>query len=159
MSTRTGRRGARIRRARLDDLDALLALEQAAFQPYRQARRASLRRSLSSSHQSVWVIDADGRKGGLAALLVVWHFPHRLRVYDVAVRPDLQGHGLGSRLMHHAEGLARKSGATWVTLEADPREPDLVPWYETQGYRTVARLPRYYRNGRAALRMVKRVAP
>ena len=159
MAKRTGGSGARIRRAQPADLDALVALEQAAFQPYRQARRASLRRSLSSPLQSVWVIDADGRKGGLAALLVVWQFPHRLRVYDVAVRPDLQGHGLGSQLMHHAEGLARKSGATWVTLEADPREPGLVPWYRAQGYHTVARLPRYYRNGRAALRMVKRVAP
>lgn len=159
MATRAGRSGSPIRKAGSDDLDALMVLEQAAFQPYRQARRASLRRSLSSPRQSVWVVDAKGRKGGLAALLVVWHFPHRLRVYDVAVRPDLQGHGLGSHLMHHAEGLARKSGATWVTLEADPREPGLVPWYEAQGYRTVARLPRYYRNGRAALRMAKPVAP
>lgn len=165
------RDGRRIRRARPRDLDDLAALERAAFQPYRQARRASLRRSLASARQSVWVIDAKGPTprargpatphggGRLAALLVLWHFPHRVRVYDVAVRPDLQGQGLGLLLMHHAEALARKAGAAKVSLEADPREPGLVPWYKRQGYSVVARLPRYYRNGRAAVRMAKPVRP
>lgn len=154
------RKAARpIRAAGMADLDDVAALEAAAFQPYRRAHRASLRRSLASGHQSVWVIDAPrGSPTKLAALLVLWHFPHRLRVYDVATAPAMQGQGLGGRLMAHAERLAADAGATWVSLEADPKEPHLVPWYRHQGYVIVATLPRYYRNGNAAVRMVKRVA-
>lgn len=144
-----------IRRARPADLPALLELEATCFQPYRQASPRSLRRSLASPRQSVWVV--DGRAGRLDALLVLWHHPRRVRVYDVAVHPDRQGHGLGQRLMHVAEETARRGGQPWVSLEADPKEPGLVAWYERQGYATTARLPMYYKNGNAAVRMAKRV--
>lgn len=144
-----------VRRATLRDFDAVRALEQAAFQPYRQASLRSLRRSLTSKRQSVWVIDGSD---GLDALLVLWHHPHRLRVYDVASHPAKHGQGLGFRMMQHAEALARKEGRAWVSLEADPKEPGLVPWYKRQGYAIVGKpLPRYYHNGNAAVRMVKRV--
>lgn len=145
---------ATIRKARRTDLPAIRALEALCFQPYRQASAASLRRSLSSKRQSVWVIDA---KPALAGLLVLWHHPHRVRVYDVAVHPDLQGQGLGRALMAHAQRLARRDGARFVTLEADPKEPGLVAWYKGQGFRQTARLPGYYKNGRTALRLVKEV--
>jgi ribosomal protein S18 acetylase RimI-like enzyme len=139
----------------MQDFPALRALEHAAFQPYRQASDRSLRRSLASKRQSVWVIDGES---GLDALLVLWHHPHRLRVYDVASHPDRHGEGLGYRLMQHAEELARRQGCEWVSLEADPKEPGLVPWYKRQGYAIVGKpLPHYYHNGNAAVRMVKRV--
>lgn len=145
----------RIRRAGPRDLPAVRALEHAAFQPYRQASDASLRRSLASKRQSVWVIDG---RDGLDALLVLWHHPHRLRVYDIATRPARQGAGLGHALMRHAEALAARAGCSWVSLEADPKEPGLVGWYRRQGYAVVGKpLPHYYHNGNAAVRMVKRV--
>ncbi len=157
-SSRVSRRSKQeIRHATLRDLPAIRTLEHAAFQPYRQASDRSLRRSLTSKRQSVWVIDA-GEKG-LAALLVLWHHPHRLRVYDVASHPDCQGQGLGFALMRHAEALARREGRAWVSLEADPKEPGLVPWYQRQGYAIVGKpLPHYYHNGNAAVRMTKRMA-
>ena len=148
---------ATIRKARRPDLPAIRALEAACFQPYRQASAASLRRSMASRRQSVWVV--DGQSGeGLAGLLVLWHHPHRVRVYDVAVHPDLQGQGLGRALMAHAERLARRDGARFVTLEADPKEPGLVGWYKAQGFRQTVRLAGYYKDGRAAVRLVKELA-
>lgn len=143
-----------IRRATPRDFSAVQDLERACFQPYRQASAASLHRSLTSRRQSVWILED---KAGLAAVLVLWHHPHRVRVYDIATRPDLRGLGLGLRLMAHAETLARQEGQHWITLEADPREAGLVPWYKSQGFTIVARLPRYYKNGRAAVRMTKPV--
>ena len=157
----------RIRRARRSDLEAIQALEEACFQDYRQASRASLQRSLERNEdggrkaladgrgQSVWVVDRDG--GGLAALLVLWHFPHRIRVYDVATHPEARGQGLGRLLMEHAEGLARRAGAAWITLEAEEQDPRLVAWYKGQGFDVVARLPDFYHEGCSALRMLKRV--
>ena len=147
-----------IRRATPRDFRALKALEHAAFQPHRQASDASLRRSLGSRRQSVWVI--DGQEGGrIDGLLVLWHHPHRVRVYDVATHPARHGQGLGSALMRHAEALARRRGCAWVSLEADPKERGLVAWYRQRGYTAVGdSLPHYYHNGNAAVRMVKRVA-
>lgn len=145
------------RRATLRDFQAVQALEVAAFQPYRQASVASLRRSLTSRRQSVWVIDgANANK--IDAFLVLWHHAHRLRVYDIATHPDRQGQGLGHTLMQHAERLARREGCAWLSLEADPKEPGLVPWYEKQGFTKIKRLPAYYKNGNAAVRLVKRVS-
>jgi len=147
-----------VRRAGAADLAAVRALEAAAFQDWRRASDASLRRSLTSPHQEVWAIDApEGRAAGLASFIVLWKFGHRWRVYDVATRPDLQGHGLGRALMQHAEAAAKRAGATWMSLEADPKERGLVPWYKHQGYEVRATLPGFYPNGHAAVRMVKRL--
>ena len=142
-----------IRRARPSDYPALRALEDLSFQPWRRASARSLRRSLASPRQSVWVIDQ--RDGQLAALLVLWHHKTRLRVYDVATHPDVRGQGDGYALMRHAEALAAKAGCRDVSLEADADDKPLVRWYERQGYRIVERLPRFYVGGRPAVRMRK----
>ncbi len=95
---------------------------------------------------------------GLAALLVLWHFPRRLRIYDIATHPEARGQGLGRLLMTHAEVQARKAGCTYVTLEAEEADQRLVAWYAEQGFLTVARLQDFYHGGCHALRMVRKLA-
>ena len=151
------RRAPRIRRATPRDHDALRSLEDTAFQPWRRASRKSLRRSLVSPRQSVWVVDHPARMGEAVALLVLWHHATRLRVYDVATHPDGRGQGLGFLLMQHAEALARKAGCRDVSLEADAKDKALLRWYEAQGYAVVERLPGFYVGGRPAVRMRKEV--
>ena len=147
-----------IRRARPQDYPALRALEDLAFQEWRRASERSLKRSLASPRQSVWVIEHPKRRKELAALLVLWHHKTRLRVYDVATHPDVRGEGLGYALMQHAEALARKAGCRDVSLEADEKDAALVAWYRRQGYRVVERLPRFYVGGRPAVRLRKEMA-
>jgi ribosomal protein S18 acetylase RimI-like enzyme len=148
---------ARTRRATVKDLPAILELEAASFQDYRRASPASLRRSLTSGHQSFWVIDHPAGGGRLAALLVLWRFPRTWRVYDIATHPDARGHGFGRELMLHAEALARKAGATVMSLEAEEQDKRLVAWYKDQRYTVVDRLPHFYHNGCSAVRMRKRL--
>lgn len=147
-----------IRRARPSDYPALRALEDLAFQPWRRASVKSLKRSLGSPRQSVWVIDHPTKKGELAALLVLWHHKTRLRVYDVATHPDVRGQGLGYALMQHTEALARKAGCRDVSLEADAKDTPLIAWYRKQGYEVVDRMPHFYVGGRPAVRMRKEMA-
>lgn len=143
----------RIRRAVIADLPAIEALEVACFQDYRRASERSLRNSMTSRRQSFWVMDRrDGL--GLAALLVLWHFPHRMRIYDIATHPEARGQGLGRLLMQHAQALARQAGCGWLTLEAEEADGRLVAWYEDQGFGTVERLDDFYHGGCHALRMV-----
>jgi ribosomal protein S18 acetylase RimI-like enzyme len=145
----------RIRRATAADHDALRRLEDAAFQPWRRASLRSLRRSLTSPRQSVWLIPHPVRHGDLAGLLVLWHHKTRLRVYDIATAADVRGQGHGRLLMQHAEQLARAEGCHDVSLEADARDHALISWYKAQGYRVVAKLPDFYAGGRPAVRLRK----
>jgi ribosomal protein S18 acetylase RimI-like enzyme len=54
-----------------------------------------------------------------------------VRMRQVAVVTDLQGQGIGTALVKHAEALARKSGYCRIVLHA--RET-AVPFYEKLGY-------------------------
>jgi ribosomal protein S18 acetylase RimI-like enzyme len=158
----------RIRRATARDHDALRALEDGAFQAWRRASARSLRRSLASPRQSVWMIDHPDRPAArrlerperplpAAGLLVLWHHRTRLRVYDIATHPGLRGQGYGLALMRHAEALARRQGCRDVSLEADAKDARLLAWYRRQGYRVAERLPDFYAEGRPAVRLRKAV--
>lgn len=146
-----------IRRAAPPDLDGLVELERTCFQPHRRASARSLARSISSPHQSVWLIDDGPEADAPAAFIVLWHRPRTFRVYDVATHPARRGEGLAGALLGHAEGLAEKAGADRVSLEAEPAGPGLVAWYEKRGYRVVQELPGYYGPGHDAVRMTKRL--
>ena len=53
------------------------------------------------------------------------------RLYQMAVRPDLQGQGLGARLVRHLEAELRARGVRHVHLHA---RASVVPFYERLGY-------------------------
>ncbi len=139
----------KIRRATLDDLPGIVALEEAAFQPWRRSSPGSLRRAITSPHQSTWVL----QDGGIVGSLILWHRRLSLRIYGVAVDPRVQGKGLGSMLMRHAIDLARAEHQT-VLLEADVSDERLVAWYEHQGFVKQARRKDFYAEGKDAWRMV-----
>lgn len=51
-----------------------------------------------------------------------------------AVRPGLQGSGLGSAVLAAAEEHARSGGATTMEMCVIDRRPELIAWYERRGY-------------------------
>lgn len=69
-----------------------------------------------------------------------------------AVRPTLQGAGVGSRLLAAAEDRARAQGLDRVEMTVLSVRPELIAWYERRGYtRTPETRPFPYgveRNGR-----------
>jgi ribosomal protein S18 acetylase RimI-like enzyme len=138
-----------IRTARLQDLDAIMAIETAAFEPVRRASRRSLRRALHSAWQCVMVCESGGRVAGYA---ILWPYRHTWRLYSVAIDPAAQGQGIGSRLLVAAIAAARAAGASRMQLEARAT-PDLLRLYRLHGFNEVARLPDYYAPGDDAVRM------
>ena len=59
----------------------------------------------------------------------------------VAVYPEFRGHGLGSALLWHAERIARKSGAPWMSLNVEDANAGALRFYLRHGFTERARRP------------------
>jgi ribosomal protein S18 acetylase RimI-like enzyme len=54
----------------------------------------------------------------------------------IAVRPELQAHGIGRVLMEHAERVVRDQGlGTRMEMTVIAQRSELIAWYERRGYR------------------------
>jgi len=56
---------------------------------------------------------------------------------NLAVLPSHQGHGIGSALLAHVEGKARKAGLRKCSLIVDTEKPGALRLYERLGYQVV----------------------
>lgn len=71
----------------------------------------------------------------LAALIETIPETDHLLVENVAVAPAFQGHGLGRRLMAHAERLAAEQGYLEIRLYTNQRFAENIQLYLALGYR------------------------
>ncbi|MDO7884072.1 GNAT family N-acetyltransferase [Hymenobacter cheonanensis] len=53
----------------------------------------------------------------------------------LAVAPEAQAHGLGRQLLAQAEAHARQAGCAKIKMSVLALRPELLAWYERQGYR------------------------
>ena len=143
----------RIRRALPDDLDALLALEQRAFNTDHLSRR-QYRRHIGSASGAVLV--AVGAAGLLGKALVFFNARTDVaRLYSIAVGDAARGQGLGAVLLAAAEQEARRRGRRRMRLEVSQRNPGAIRLYERSGYRRIGERRGYYENGEHAWRYEK----
>ncbi len=142
-----------IRPARLDDLDALVALEHAAFVSDRAERRA-LRHAIKSATMSLLAAVAaepDGSEFLVGAATIERRRGARVaRLSSIAVAPSRAGSGLGRRLLDAAEEEARRHGCTRLRLEVRQDNGAGIRLYENAGYRRTASKPDYYEDGMTA---------
>lgn len=82
-----------------------------------------------------WVAELDGHPVGFACAECVGADLH---VHEVAVRRDLQGQGLGTRLMRSVEAHARKTDLARLTLTTFRDVPWNEPFYRRLGFSIVA---------------------
>jgi len=153
---RHGDQRIEMRRARRDDTDALLALEESVFATDRITRR-SLRRFLASPSAVLTVATLDRELVGYA--LVLFRSDSRgARLYSIAVAPRAAGRGIGSALLATAEQQARELGCEAISLEVGTQNQRALDLYTRGGYRPIRKLPGYYSDGSDALRLGKTLA-
>ena len=105
--------GAEVRPAALDDLSAVLPNDRAAFDPVWWHTLDSLQRALRDMAHFV-VAEVDGRSVGHAFSDLYGRQGHLVRL---AVHPDVQGRGIGTRLLAESlEYLIAKCSAWPLTL-------------------------------------------
>lgn len=71
---------------------------------------------------------------------------NRFDLYWIAVKESLRGQGIGGLLLKEAEKHMKKLACKYVYIETSARD-DYAPtrrFYQKQGYREVARVPRFF---------------
>jgi [ribosomal protein S18]-alanine N-acetyltransferase len=144
-----------IRAARLDDVEALLAIE--GVFPTDRLERRNFRHAVGSP--TIDLLVADGAAG-----LVGYAMVQRRRnsatghLTSIAVGPGAVGRGVGKRLLEAAEAAAAAQGCTRLRLEVRPDNAAAQTLYDRAGYRRVETIADYYEDGEAAWRYEKVLA-
>ncbi|WP_185984123.1 GNAT family N-acetyltransferase/peptidase C39 family protein [Aureimonas mangrovi] len=146
-----------LRVAVADDLDRLVALENAAFDADRISRR-SFRALLAS--KSAAIVVAEGEAGDGAPLLgyaaILFRAGTALaRLYSIAVAADASGRGVGSALLKRAELEAFERDRIALRLEVREDNDAAIGLYRKAGYRPIGRYLDYYADHMPALRFEK----
>jgi ribosomal-protein-alanine N-acetyltransferase len=97
--------------------------------------------SLYSGYETWVVREVAGRLAGYFLIMLAMDEAHLL---NVTVRRDLQGHGLGRKLLDKVVAVARKKGATSVLLEVRPSNSRALMIYERYGFVRIGRRKGYY---------------
>ena len=148
-----GQSGFRLRKARLTDIDALMALEHSVFTVDHLSRR-SFRNFLTSPHSILMVAEEGGTIAGYVHVLFRPQ-SKAARLYSIGVVPHAAGRGIGVALLQAGERSARRRKAPVIRLEVQPGNRAAIARYEKSGYRATGRLPGYYNDGSDALRYEK----
>ena len=142
-----------VRRATRNDLEAIVALEDAAFSSDRVSRR-QWRHHLESL--SAGVLLAIGERRVVGAMLLLFRRGTRVaRLYSIAVASGQRGRGIGERLLVAAERAARRRGANAIRLEVRVDNLAAQRLYERLGYARFGLRRGYYEDGADALRYCK----
>jgi ribosomal-protein-alanine acetyltransferase len=142
------------RAARADDLDAIAAVEAAAFDERDRFTRGTLRRIIASPAAQALVVAENDRILGYAAVL--FRSGARVaRLYTIAVDPKAAGRGVGAALLAAAAKAALRRGADRLRLEVRSSNAAARRLYERAGFTRLDERPGYYDDGEAAVRYEK----
>lgn len=139
---------AELRTATIEDLDAIMRLEDAVFPPDAWSRE-SMAGELSSPHTHYLVaVDPASPEEllGYAGLAAPIGGPQG-DIQTIAVAEGARRQGLGRRIMHALIAEATRRGVTELFLEVRADNPSAQALYEQLGFERIAVRPRYYRGG------------
>jgi ribosomal protein S18 acetylase RimI-like enzyme len=145
---------AGLRRATAADVDAVTALQRAAYARNREILGVEPLPLLADytevvSRYEVWLAEGEH---GLDGALILEARPDDLLIWSVATVPRAQGRGLGRRRLAAAEARAAALGRRVMRLYTGEKMTANIAWYGRHGYAVerIEELP-----DRRAVHMVK----
>lgn len=128
-----------IRRMTLEDLDAVMILENQLFSsPW---TKESYRFELTENPFAYYVVlDQEGIK----AYLGLWVHEDALQITTLGVDPACQGRGYGKRLVQYTLDVAKEAKASAITLEVRVSNEKAIGLYTAFGFKKVAMRKQYY---------------
>jgi len=126
----------------LDDLDQVVAIDQASFSLPWPSR--SFHYELTDNPLSrCWVADLGGR---VAAMVVIWFILDEIHVATIATHADFRRQGIGKNLLLHALSSAREEGALTAFLEVRASNFAAIEMYRQFGFIESGRRAGYYKD-------------
>ncbi|MCK4738842.1 MAG: ribosomal protein S18-alanine N-acetyltransferase [Deltaproteobacteria bacterium] len=126
------------------DLDAVMEIENASFpQPW---SRELMARELSNPISYPFVKTKSLKDGSevLVGYLIFWLVYGEAHILNIAVRSDLQGSGIGSRLLSFALDFMSKRGVDLISLEVRKSNTTAISIYNRFGFEEVYVRKLYY---------------
>lgn len=125
-----------LRRATLDDLPAVVALQRAAYAKNRAILGIEPLPLLADYGQvfadyEVYLAERDSVLDGV---LILEPRADDLLIWSVAVAPAAQGRGVGNMMLIFAEARARELGPTCIRLYTGQPLTFNIAWYTRHGY-------------------------
>ena len=125
-----------LRRATLDDLASVVALQRAAYAKNRPLLGVEPLPLLADytkilAEYEVYLAERDGTLDGV---LILEPRPDDLLIWSVAVAPAAQGRGVGNTMLAFAETRARQLGLSCIRLYTGEPLTANIAWYTRQGY-------------------------
>ncbi|RDZ27626.1 GNAT family N-acetyltransferase [Lysobacter silvisoli] len=141
-----------VRRAHIDDLDALAPLFDRYRHFYTQKNdeavsRAFLGERLRRDESVVFLAELDGRSAGFTQLYPMYSSVRAARVWvlnDLYVDADARRRGLAQALLAAAVEHAREDGAVRLELETDHDNATAQALYDGAGWRRYDGTQRYH---------------
>ena len=133
---------AELREASVDDLDAIMAIEESEFTSDAWSR-AMMREEIRSRHTRYLVAEDAGELVGYAGLLCPVG-AHEGDVQTIAVLASARRAGLGRRLLRALVAAAAERGAREVFLEVRADNPAAQSLYRSEGFEEIGVRPAYY---------------
>jgi ribosomal-protein-alanine N-acetyltransferase len=129
------------RLASIDDLDAVLAIEDASFNnpTTREWYEAELKRPEVCFIYVMRTSDCP-----VAAFCAFWLIVDQAHINNLAVRPELRGRGLGTELLEAVKAEAAQLGAVELTLEVRASNTPALQLYKSAGFTQEAVRKNYY---------------
>lgn len=135
MGVASPRPSVHIRVATPVDLDALVALVNAAFvvEDFIEGTRTDAARMIETMQTGEFLL-AEDRSGRVVACVYTELHAERAYLGILAVDPSRQGTGLGRMMVEAAENHCRQRDCRWIELRVLSPRRELLPFYERLGY-------------------------
>ena len=125
----------RFRRAGMADVVAIAALTRAAYAKWVPVIGREPLPMQADPAEALRLHRVDLLEGeGLLGLVEVHLAADHLWVENLCVRPDMQGQGIGARLLDRAEALAHEARRTRIRLLTNPAFAGNVAFYQRHGF-------------------------
>ncbi|MGO1974865.1 MAG: GNAT family N-acetyltransferase [Propionibacteriaceae bacterium] len=134
--------------ATLDDLPALIALEETGFPARERWSAESWRGELTGDGRTVFVVRTPA---GIVGAVTVRTVGPTADLYRVVVDPSVRRSGIGRQLVSVAVDAAERAGARKVVLEVRYDNEPAIALYQSLGFEQLGVRKDYYGTGIDAL--------
>ena len=131
-----------IRRARVDDLPAILAIERVSFtDPWSRSSFTAL----LEQPRVYFTVALDRSAGTLLGYTIAWFVLDEAELANLAVAPEARGNGIGALLLEGALVASEARGSATMYLEVRASNQAAIALYSSHGFAEVGRRRAYYR--------------